>query len=159
MGLYISGIVWYVLFVFWLFKILVSVFTLRSIHIPVYIPTSSASALPFLHILTNASYHVFLTTVEIISLCGLGLHFPDRTQVSRLVGRCFTIWAIREVRRLVMLSTFSCTWWPCLHLFFEKMSIHVLSLFENQIVCSIHILLMLCVWHLFHLFWFPVVHC
>lgn len=67
MGLYISGIVWYVLFIFWLFKILVSVFTLRSIHILVYIPTSSASVLPFLHILTNASYHVFLTTVEIIT--------------------------------------------------------------------------------------------
>ena len=139
MGLYTSGIVWYVLFIFWLFKILLSVLTLRSIHVLVYIPTSSAPALPFLHILTNASYRVFWRQ-------------PLWDNITLWFWFAFPWW-------LVMLSTFSCTWWPCLHVFFEKMSIHVLSLFENQLVCSIHILLMLCVWHLFHLFWFPVVHC
>ena len=101
MGLCISWIIWYVLFIFWL--LLLSIFTLRSIHVVVYLPTNSAQVFPFLYILTNTCYLIFLTTA-ILQVWG---------NISLWFWFAFPWW-------LVTLSTFSCTWWSSVCLLWKN---------------------------------------
>ena len=99
--------------IFWGTSILFS-----TVAAPVYIPINSVQGFPFLHILANIHvsclfYNSHSNRCEVISHCGLGLHFHDDK------------WCWAPFRVLV----------GHLYIFFGKMSIQLLCPFLIQIIC------------------------
>ena len=86
--------------------------------VPIYFSANSAQGVSILHILFNSCYFLFFENEQVWGDIALGLWFAYSWQ-------------------LVMLSIYSCAWWPSVGLLLKKISIQFLCPFFNWVICFV----------------------